>query len=145
MTMPMTHSMGDKLLSVQLQLGTGTKYSAPIKLAEAEQTRDGRHLQADELIISFPALAPEALGTSESFALSVQFSDDENFGSGANILEMSDSSAKVTGSAAGTEEQQFSYRIPYQRGRFVRLKTVTNATTLSSVVTAKFAQLDYIV
>ena len=139
--MNMTHSMGDALLSVSLPLVSGTTYSPAIKLAEGELTRDGRHLQRDELIVSVPELTATELPADASFTYSIQFSDEQDFAMATEIREISDSLAKVNGSASGAPDFLISFRIPYQRDRFARLKAVSAGTPGATTKVAKF---DYI-
>ncbi len=140
--MNMTHSMADALMSVQHVFGSGTNYSAPIKLNEAPQTRDGRHLQTDELIVTAPSLTATELPDGASYTFSIQFSDEQSFATAGEIREISDSRAVVNGSASGSKDFLIAFRIPYQCGQFARLKVVAGGTPGT---TTKAAQLDYVV
>ncbi|MGL6195604.1 MAG: hypothetical protein ACRC2T_12360 [Thermoguttaceae bacterium] len=138
-----TFAAGDLLLSSEKTLPTtGTVFSDPIQIAEAPLTSDGRHTQSDELWVSIPKLTAAELPAAASLTVSIQFSDKADFTDATDIREISDSTAKITGSTSGSPGLGISFQIPFQCGMYCRMKITAGGT---AGATTKTARLDYLV
>lgn len=135
------YGMGDRDMQVTRALATGTSYSDPMELTESPMTQNGVDIAPYDLRIGVPALTATELPANSSVTFSLQYSNDPDFTSADGIREITDSQAKITGSADGSEAEYFHFRSPYKHGRFVRVKTV--GTAVGS--TSKEYVLDYMV